>query len=72
MAYKLRDFAVQVRNGGFIVNVTLENGNIDANQADDKYDQYIVTSYAKLLKAFKDEFKDFQPARKPRAKKETA
>lgn len=70
MAYKVRDFGVQVRNGGFIVNVTLEDG--DSNQFEDKFDQYIVTSYAKLLKAFKDEFKDFQPARKPRAKKETA
>lgn len=72
MAYKVTDFEVSVRNGGFIVRVSLENNNVDANPLDNKIDEYIVPTYGRLLRAFKEEFKDYKPARKTRAKKEPA
>lgn len=70
MAYKLVKFTVEPRQGGFLCKITLENANRDANEGDDKYEEYIVTNYAKLMKAFKAEFQDFKPVRKPRVKKE--
>jgi hypothetical protein len=69
---KLNSINVSVRNGGFIVRVHLEDSNIDANPADDTFDEYVVTTYAKLMKALKAELEDFRPKRKPRVKKEAA
>ena len=63
MSNNLMGLNVTVSKGGFIVDVYL---------SDAAPDQYVVTSYAKLLKAIKDEFRDFKPVRKPRAKKEIA
>jgi hypothetical protein len=72
MAYKLSSLYIKARNGGFIVGAELESDNVDANPNDNKYDEYVVSSYAKLMKAIKDELKDYKPVRKPRAKKEVA
>jgi hypothetical protein len=68
MAYKVSNITIRARNGGFIVGVDLENANIDANLNDNKYDEYVVPTYAKLMKALKEELKDFAPVRKPRVK----
>ena len=68
MAYKLNSLTVQARQGGFIVYVTLDNANVDANPNDNKEETYVVPTYAKLMKALKDEFQDFKPERKPRVK----
>jgi hypothetical protein len=59
---------VEPRQGGFLCKVTLENANRDANEMDDKYEEYIVSNYVKLMKAIKSEFQDFKPERKPRIK----
>lgn len=69
MARKLTCFSVLPREGGFILNATLENPD---NANDTIMDEYVVPSYARLLKAFKDEFKDYRPRRKPRKPKEVA
>jgi hypothetical protein len=70
MAYKLVRFVVEPKQGGFLCAVTLDNDNRDANPNDDKFEEYVVPNYAKLIKAFKSEFQDFKPERKPRVKKE--
>jgi hypothetical protein len=69
---KLNNMNIAVRNGGFIVHVTLEDGNIDGNPMDNTVDEYVVGTYAKLMKAIKAEFADLVPERKPRAKKGAA
>ena len=54
MAYKVSNINIRARNGGFIVGVDLENANVDGNAFDNKFDEYVVPSYAKLMKALKD------------------
>lgn len=58
---KLMNFTVVPKQGGFVVEVTLEDANGHMTN-----DDYLVTSYAKLLKAFKEEFKSYKPVRKPK------
>ena len=70
MPYKMTSLCIKARNGGFIVGVELENANVDGNPNDNKYDEYVVSTYAKLLKALKEELNEFKPERKPRVKKE--
>ena len=70
MSYKLANLEVTPRAGGFLVRVVLERRNVDANPLDDKVDEYIVSTYAKLIKALKSEFAEFKPVPKPRKPKE--
>lgn len=66
---KLTDLSISARNGGFIVRAVLEEKNQDGNPGDNTVDEYVVASYAKLMKAIKSELEDFRPVRKPREKK---
>lgn len=60
---KVNSLSVTPMEGGFIVNVSVFQpgmGQID--------DTYIVNTYAKLLKAIKNEFRDYKPVRKTKEK----
>lgn len=58
---KLISFEVEPKQGGFVVMVRFDDVNGHRN-----VDEYLVTSYAKLLKAFKEEFKSYKPVHKPK------
>jgi hypothetical protein len=62
---KLLSLHITPMNGGFLVRAVLNTGK-------DEYtdDQYIVGTYAQVLKAVKTELDDFKPVRKVKVDKE--
>ena len=64
---KLVSLHITPMNGGFLMRAMLDLGKDEY-----KEDQYIVGSYAQVLKAVKTELDDYKPVRKPRAPKEIA
>lgn len=56
---KLLSLHVTPKEGGFLVRAVLDNKEFVE-------DEYIVSTYAKLLKAVKQELVEFKPVRKPK------